>query len=1309
MRPIFVTIILIAALLAVSQYSLNAQTPEQLYQKGLTSEEGEGALQDAINLYNKVADNSNASISLRAKALMHIGMCFEKLGTNEAVKAYQRLVNNFPTQKTEVAYARERLNRLNPVAQKVTETPVKPKFTKIKIPTKLSWSVRLSPDGKNLALVSDNKLWVMPLSGNIGPDIPGQPFKLNTDSIEVEWTGLSWSGDGKWIAFNDMPSENKPGKEKSNQSIFIVPSNGGKPKKVVENYRDARVVNYRISLSPDGKNLAYSSVENNEQHIYTTKVDEGLPKQLVDIQAREPAYSPDGKMIAYVEDKDLGRGEGKLGLWIIPSKGGTPHLVADAGKASSPVWSPDGRMIAYIDYLKNKQINFVEVPDDLLGTGRVTSIDAPEGTEEVTLLAGWVHENKIGVLLTSKREFDLYTLPATGGQAAMVLHDCNAYQPRWSSDGKQIFYVTYPNEQGENKFYKGFLASIPANGGTGKPLPKNHEGKAIGQLPFQSGNRISPDGKMIISSAYTSSDTMGLSEWPNSKIWEIALEGNESRQITNKQGPYADGSPCWSPAGDKVAFIRVQLIKGAIDPYGDAEILSINSSGGEPVLLASVSGKWVNSLIWSPDGKMIAYLSQGKEAPHTKALNIIDVRTGLTRVAGEVPAAIVNTEMAWSPDSKRIAFNDRDGKVIKIINLDNGSIKDIQTGLVDVNIYHLDWSPDGERFAFGGWKGGTAEFWLLKDFLPLEKLAQKTGKENLKESEGIKIKQIWKEPYTDDLGTVSSDGRLRSYVYWGNGDVAVQNLITGESRVLTHEADLSNVDHFAQSPVISKDGSKIAYCWWNPYHTFDLHLINVDNPSPSLLLYKQEGVEVYPITWLSDKELIVIKQDRKAETTKLTSFNILDHTFRDLKTFVGRKQMLLICSPDEKFIAYSMINYDDKENSDINLLLADGNGDIPLIKHPGNDRVLGWVPGRKEFLFISDRSGTWDLWAIPLDDGKPSGVPKRIYPDIGEVSPMGFAQNGDCFVGFSRQNFNTYIAPFSVEPGELKEKEAKSMLGSNYWVKWSPDGQYLAYISLNEQQLTIQDLKTGSNRKLADNMIIAEIPCWSPDGNSIAFLGFEKSKYRTKGYKGGIYTVNVKTGQTTKIILLSDYEYNVPPDDSSPLSDIVWSSDGKSIFFLFFKDRLIKHTLETGEDKILYKHPAFERGVLRQSPDGKSLLFGLQYPGEGKSRLFTIPAEGGKEKEVCAAQEAKIIRRAYWSPDGKYIYFAENPKGTSFWRVPAEGGNPQRVWSSENNLEIFSIHPDGNQIAYATRERTTEVRVIENLVQELEKIENLNK
>ncbi|MCJ7446272.1 MAG: hypothetical protein MUO72_01125 [Bacteroidales bacterium] len=66
------------------------------------------------------------------------------------------------------------------------------------------------------------------------------------------------------------------------------------------------MLSWSVCMSPDGKNLAFSSVENNEQHIYTTQVDGGSPKQMAEIQAQEPVFSPDGKMIAYVKDKDLG-------------------------------------------------------------------------------------------------------------------------------------------------------------------------------------------------------------------------------------------------------------------------------------------------------------------------------------------------------------------------------------------------------------------------------------------------------------------------------------------------------------------------------------------------------------------------------------------------------------------------------------------------------------------------------------------------------------------------------------------------------------------------------------------------------------------------------------------------------------------------------------------------------------------------------------------------------------------------------------------------------------------------------------------
>ena len=694
----------------------SSQSGQDLFQKALAKERAEGNLEEAIVLYQRVINESQDK-SLKAQAQLRIGLSYEKLGVKniaQAQDAFKKVIDNYPSQSEEVRIAREALSRLIIIAEKVSKLPLVPKFTKIKIPTKLSWCIKISPDGKDLALVSDRKLWKMPLSGNLGPNFPGTPVQINTEGIGVEWTGLSWSGDGKWIAFNERPIE-----DKQEQGIFIVSSKGGKPKKIVGNYRDQRVVNYRISLSLDGKNLAFTSVEDNKKHIYSMSIEGGDPKQLVEIQAREPVFSPDGKMIVFAGVNPKSN-EGKLGLWIIPAQGGTPHLLADVGNPSSPVWSPDGSMIAFLDYTKGKQIFIVPVIKTGQAMGKPITIDAPGGTEEVRLLAGWTLNDKIGALLTTKLEFALYTLPASGGQAAIILNGGYPLQPRWSPDNKNIFYTV--DVDNENSLWKNRgLAVVPSDGGEFKLLPRNGDAEINVPLAYQAGNRVSPNGKMIISAAKLPNDSNFLKNYPSTQIWKIPIDGGKATQITKPVHPFIDLSPCWSPDGNKVAFIRQQLIK-EMDSLGDVGIYIVDSLGRESEILTAASDKYIFSTAWSPDGKMIAYFAKEKKTPHGSYMNIVNVENGEIKIVGKVQNVYVNTELAWSPDSKRIAFNDEEGgQLIKIMNIDDGSIKDIITGLVDVTIYHFDWSPDGERFVFGGWKGGNKEFWFLENFLPKTK------------------------------------------------------------------------------------------------------------------------------------------------------------------------------------------------------------------------------------------------------------------------------------------------------------------------------------------------------------------------------------------------------------------------------------------------------------------------------------------------------------------------------------------------------------------------------------------------------------
>jgi Tol biopolymer transport system component len=710
--PIFVMTVSILVFLSGSIQ----QTAEQLYQSGIYKEEVEGELEKAIEIYEQILADFPENQTVAAKALYHIGLCYEKLGNQEAHKAYQRLIEEYPGQTKEVTLARERLANL---AKAVATVPHKPTFRKIRIPTKITaGDIRLSPDGQKISLPSppSGKLWIMPLSGKLGADFPGEPVGLNTEDVGVEWSAHNWSGDGKWIAFNeDVQVEEMQKKEKKgNQGIYVVSSEGGKPKKIYENYRDARVINYRISLSPRGKTLAFSSVdlEKKEQHIYTISVNGGEPKRLVDALAREPVFSPDGRMIAYVEDKDLGVGGG--GLWIVPAKGGTPKLIADAGKASSPIWSPTGDMIAYVDKKdKTAKIHIIPVKEDGGAAGEKITINAPEGIQGVGLLAGWTPDNKIGAVFEKPLEFGLYTVQAEGGKATMVSHGGYPVVPRFSPDGERLFHFNKANE-GSGSWQRLAISVVSAEGGDVTNLPLVSDEKIY--IPgWGGGNRVSPDGKKIVFAGKTPKDP-GL----QFHIWTIPVNGGKPKQLTESPVECSDMFPCWSPDGSAVAFVRGRASKNYAEGFVETNIYVVDKDGGEPKPLTAESDR-VNfsPIAWSPDGKMLAYYSI------ESSINIIPAGGGKPRVVCQVEANNVNTELAWSPNSKQIAFNHWMGSVdepgIKIVSLEDGNIVDIETDLVDTNVYHLDWSPDGKKLVFGGYKGGGREFWLMEDFLPLVK------------------------------------------------------------------------------------------------------------------------------------------------------------------------------------------------------------------------------------------------------------------------------------------------------------------------------------------------------------------------------------------------------------------------------------------------------------------------------------------------------------------------------------------------------------------------------------------------------------
>ena len=101
-----------------------------------------------------------------------------------------------------------------------------------------------------------------------------------------------------------------------------------------------------FALGPTGKRLI---VEGRGQ-LATVPADKGEARPIapaLGTRAKEPAWSPDGKWIAFLSDRS-----GEENLWIAPAGGqGTPRqLTHESGlHLNGPVWSPDSKQIAFAD------------------------------------------------------------------------------------------------------------------------------------------------------------------------------------------------------------------------------------------------------------------------------------------------------------------------------------------------------------------------------------------------------------------------------------------------------------------------------------------------------------------------------------------------------------------------------------------------------------------------------------------------------------------------------------------------------------------------------------------------------------------------------------------------------------------------------------------------------------------------------------------------------------------------------------------------------------------------------------------------
>jgi Tol biopolymer transport system component len=387
--------------------------------------------------------------------------------------------------------------------------------------------------------------------------------------------------------------------------------------------------------SPDGKTIAYVADADGVVQVFTRSMSSLTRAQMTHsrFHCRDPFWSPDGARIFYTSlarDKD--------GLYSVSAGGGIPQPIME--DASNATISPDGRTLAFFrEELSFSKTLWVSSPP---GAEPRKYERPPFGSESYTDVVLHFSPDGSKILIRALRASPgsadkpearaFWIIPWPSGDPYMVLQSLSqttgsALPFSWLPDNRHIVSaLTEARSPGTHLW----LADTEAD--TALPLTRTNAN--------ENSPAVSPDGEQI---AYSSEDT-------DFDLFEIPLDGSPRRTLLATSRSEMD--PAWSPAGRQYAFVT--------DRTGDPQIW-LRSLDGQlewPLITGKEFGNARTYLLgtpaFSPDGQRIAYLRLGPEG----------YRIWISQLAGGPPVTLgprrgigvgYQDAPTWSPDGIWIA------------------------------------------------------------------------------------------------------------------------------------------------------------------------------------------------------------------------------------------------------------------------------------------------------------------------------------------------------------------------------------------------------------------------------------------------------------------------------------------------------------------------------------------------------------------------------------------------------------------------------------------------------------------------------